>query len=123
MKVVFENIIETAIIFELLIFEMVFIFEFLITGNISENGQFREVTLRNIALTAPYMHDGRFATLEDAVDHYTSGGKPSPNVSSELTTAPTITTLTAADKADLVAFLHALTDTTYFNKPEWSSPF
>lgn len=94
-----------------------------ITGNISENGQFKEVTLRNIALTAPYMHDGRFATLEEAVDHYTSGGKSSPNVASELTTAPTITSLSASDKADLIAFLHALTDSSYFNKPEWSSPF
>jgi len=94
-----------------------------ITGNVSDNGLFREVTLRNIALTAPYMHDGRIATLEEAVDHYTSGGKPSPNLASELATATTITTLTASDKADLVAFLHALTDTSYFDKPEWSSPF
>jgi cytochrome c peroxidase len=94
-----------------------------ITGNASENGEFREVTLRNIGLTAPYMHDGRFATLEEAVDHYTSGGKPSPNLASELTTAPTIRTLSTSDKADLVAFLHALTDTSYINKPEWSSPF
>ncbi|MCH2023987.1 MAG: cytochrome-c peroxidase [Saprospiraceae bacterium] len=94
-----------------------------ITNNISENGQFKEVTLRNIALTAPYMHDGRFATLEEVVDHYTSGGNPSPNLASELTTAPTITTLTTSDKEDLIAFLHALTDTSYFNKSEWMSPF
>lgn len=94
-----------------------------ITGNISENGQFREVTLRNIALTAPYMHDGRFATLDDVLDHYISGGHPAPNVASELTTAPTIRTLDASDKADLIAFLHALTDTSYVSKPEWMSPF
>ncbi len=94
-----------------------------ITGNLSQNGQFREVTLRNIGLTAPYMHDGRFATLEEAVGHYASGGQNAPNLAAELTTAPTLVTLTASEKEDLVAFLHALTDSSYFNKPEWSSPF
>jgi cytochrome c peroxidase len=94
-----------------------------ITGNISQNGQFREVSLRNIGLTAPYMHDGRFATLEEAVDHYTSGVKNAPNLSAELSTAPTLSTLTNSEKEDLVAFLHALTDSSYFNKPEWSNPF
>ena len=93
-----------------------------ITGNLSQNGQFREVTLRNIGLTAPYMHDGRFATLEEAVGHYASGGQNAPNLAAELTTAPTLVTLTASEKEDLVAF-HALTDSSYFNKPEWSSPF
>jgi cytochrome c peroxidase len=94
-----------------------------ITGNAPENGQFREVSLRNIGLTAPYMHDGRFQTLEEVVDHYATGGHASPNLSSELSTAPTIKTLDANDKADIVAFLHALTDSSYFNKPEWSNPF
>ena len=94
-----------------------------ITGNLSQNGQSREVTLRNIGLTAPYMHDGRFATLEEAVGHYASGGQNAPNLAAELTTAPTLVTLTASEKEDLVAFLHALTDSSYFNKPEWSSPF
>ena len=94
-----------------------------ITGNLSQNGQFREVTLRNIGLTAPYMHDGRFATLEEAVGHYASGGQNAPNLAAELTTAPTLVTLTASEKEGLVAFLHALTDRSYFNKPEWSSPF
>ena len=86
-----------------------------ITGNLSQNGQFREVTLRNIGLTAPYMHDGRFATLEEAVGHYASGGQNAPNLAAELTTAPTLVTLTASEKEDLVAFLHALTDSSYFN--------
>ncbi len=76
-----------------------------ITGNLSQNGQFREVTLRNIGLTAPYMHDGRFATLEEAVGHYASGGQNAPNLAAELTTAPTLVTLTASEKEDLVAFL------------------
>jgi len=94
-----------------------------ITGNYSNNGQFKEVTLRNIALTAPYMHDGRFATLREVIDHYTSGGHSGPNVASEITTSNSLPTFTEAEKDDLEAFLHALTDTTYFNKPEWSSPF
>lgn len=94
-----------------------------VTGNAPENGMFREVSLRNIALTAPYMHDGRFATLEEVVDHYTSGIQHAPNLASELSTAQSLPTLTTAQKADLVAFLHALTDSSYFHKPEWNSPF
>jgi cytochrome c peroxidase len=93
------------------------------TGVFTNNGEFREVTLRNIALTAPYMHDGRFQTLEEVVDHYATGGHASPTISSILTTSTTIQTLNATEKADIVAFLHALTDSSYFNKPEWSSPF
>lgn len=92
-----------------------------ITGNAPQNGMFKEVTLRNIALTAPYMHDGRFETLEEVVDHYATGGHAAPNLSSIIT--PDLQLLNANDKADLVAFLHSLTDTSYFDKPEWSSPF
>lgn len=94
-----------------------------VTGVASNNGQFREVTLRNIGLTAPYMHDGRFATLEEVVDHYVTGGHGAPNLAIELRTGYTLKTLTAAEKADLVAFLHALTDTTLTQKTEWLSPF
>lgn len=93
------------------------------TGISFDNGTFRGVTLRNIALTAPYMHDGRFATLEEVVDHYATGGHYSPNLSSILSTAPTIKNLDADDKAAIVAFLKTLTDTSYFDKPEWNSPF
>lgn len=94
-----------------------------ITQNSTDNGRFREVTLRNVALTAPYMHDGRFNTLEQVLDHYTSGGHPAPNVAIELTTSPSIRTLTAQEKSDIIAFLHALTDTSYINKREWQNPF
>lgn len=96
----------------------------LTTGNAPNNGQFRAVTLRNIALTAPYMHDGRFQTLEEVLDHYVTGGHPAPNLASELTdTTHILQQLTASQKADLVAFLHTLTDSSYFHKPEWNSPF
>ncbi|MCH2042922.1 MAG: c-type cytochrome [Saprospiraceae bacterium] len=96
-----------------------------VTGNIGDNGKFKEVTLRNIALTAPYMHDGRFNTLEEVMDHYVSigHGTSSPNVSNELTTAPDLPNLTQQEQDDIVAFLHALTDTSYVNKVEWSDPF
>ena len=93
------------------------------TNNTPDNGMFREVSLRNIALTAPYMHDGRFQTLEEVLDHYTTGGHPAPNLASELTTAATLTQLTQSDKEDIIAFLHALTDTSYIHKEEWSNPF
>ncbi len=94
-----------------------------ITGNAPENGTFREVSLRNIALTAPYMHDGRFATLEEVLDHYVSDVHPAPNLASELSTATTLSQLTQNDKEDIIAFLHALTDTSYIHKEEWKSPF
>ena len=96
-----------------------------ITGNAPDNGRFREVSLRNIALTAPYMHDGRFATLEEVLDHYVehSGTYRGPNVASDIAAATTLPTLTQNEKQDIIAFLNALTDTSYFNKTEWSDPF
>jgi cytochrome c peroxidase len=94
-----------------------------ITGTPTDNGLFREVSLRNIALTAPYMHDGRFQTLEEVVDHYITGGHSSPTISSTLSAAGNIRTLDVNDKADIIAFLHTLTDSSYYDKPEWSNPF
>ena len=72
----------------------------------ADNGKFKVPTLRNIALTAPYMHDGAMATLEEVIDHFASGGLPHPNKSPELTNF----VLTDIQKADLIAFLNALTD-------------
>ena len=94
-----------------------------ITSNPTDNGRFKEVTLRNIALTAPYMHDGRLNTLEEVLDHYVSGGHSSPNVAGELTSAPTLRTLKSSQKRDIIAFLNALTDRTIINRTEWSDPF
>lgn len=76
------------------------------TGNPWDNGKFRVPTLRNIELTAPYMHDGRFKTLEEVIDHYDSGGKNGPNVS------PLIRPLNLSEihKRQLLAFLKTLTD-------------
>ena len=53
---------------------------FRISGDINDKGKFRSPTLRNIELTAPYMHDGRFATLEEVIDHYNFGGHNSSTI-------------------------------------------
>ena len=96
-----------------------------VNGRLIDRGKFKEVTLRNIALTAPYMHDGRFNTLEEVMDHYVSigHGTSSPNVANELAAAPDLPNLSQQEKEDIVAFLHALTDTSYVNKEEWMDPF
>lgn len=103
------------------------------TGKIEDNGRFRAPTLRNIALTAPYMHDGRFKTLEEVIDHYASQGKSKPPYQDPLITQlgvlvpgsspPKYTPLTVKQKKSLVAFLHTLTDSTFINNPDIQNPF
>jgi cytochrome c peroxidase len=78
---------------------------FTITGKVSDRGRFKTPTLRNVALTAPYMHDGSVATLEDVVDFYNRGGGKNPHLDAII--APL--GLSAEEKKDLVAFLKALT--------------
>lgn len=90
-----------------------------VNGNIYDNGKFRAPTLRNIALTAPYMHDGRFATLEEVVDHYASGGHGLSNQDSNVQPF----TLTDQQKDAMIAFLEMLTDTSFTNNPAFSNPF
>ena len=79
-----------------------------ITGNRYDFGAFRVPTLRNIALTAPYMHDGRFATLEEVIDHYNSGGHYAENLNPNIMPIK----LSQEHKQDLLSFLHTLTDST-----------
>jgi len=88
---------------------------FRLTQNPSDVGAFRVPTLRNIALTAPYMHNGSLPTLEAVLDHYQSGGKQHPNKS------PLIQAfvLTPQQRQDLIAFLQALTDTNFVNNPQF----
>lgn len=90
-----------------------------ITGNAVDNGKFKVPSLRNIALTAPYMHDGRFTTLEQVIDHYNSGGHYAPNKD------PFIKHLNLNQQniSDLLAFLKLFTDTTYVNNPDFQNPF
>lgn len=74
-------------------------------------GKFKTPTLRNVALTAPYMHDGRFATLEEVVEHYNSGVRRNPNLDPNLAKHPSGgLQLSADEKRALVAFLRTLTD-------------
>jgi cytochrome c peroxidase len=97
-----------------------------VTGMSYDRGRFRVVTLRNIALTAPYMHDGRFATLQEVIDHYSDHVAPSETLSATLkdtANMPTRLRLTLQEKSDLLAFLHTLTDTAFINDPRFSDPF
>ena len=96
------------------------------TDNGAGRGEFKTHTLRNIELTAPYMHDGRFKTLEQVVEHYNSGVKAHPNLDNALKTpngTPIQLNLTNAQKAALVAFMKTLTDPTIATNTKWSNPF
>ena len=89
-----------------------------ITGRRSDDGKFSTPSLRNVALTAPYMHDGRFKTLEEAVEHYSTGVKRSATLDPNLAKHPDGgVPLSAADKMALVAFLKTLTDETFSGRP------
>lgn len=91
-----------------------------VTGDLKDVGKFRVPSLRNIAVTAPYMHDGSVATLEQVLDHYTTGGRArNPNVSESIQPI----TLTAEQRADLIAFLASLTDREALTDARWSNPW
>lgn len=95
-----------------------------VSGKLSELGQFKTPTLRNIELTAPYMHDGRYATLEEVVEHYNSKVKHS-NTLDPIMTKPSKLYglgLTDQEKKDLIAFLKTLTDTSFTNNPILQKP-
>ncbi|MFO0575671.1 MAG: cytochrome c peroxidase [Polyangia bacterium] len=100
-----------------------------ITSASTQLGVFKSPSLRNVALTAPYMHDGRFATLEEVVEHYNSGVKPHPNLDPRLRVSPTGAieprrlNLTPAESASLVAFLKTLTDEELLKDGRYSDPF
>ncbi|MEO6132066.1 MAG: cytochrome c peroxidase [Saprospiraceae bacterium] len=81
--------------------------------------------LRNIALTAPYMHDGRFANLEQVVDFYSTGIQDHPNLNDLLKSDghPKKFNFTGGEKDALIQFLNALTDNTMINEVKWSDPF
>ncbi len=95
-----------------------------VTADDQDRGRFKVTSLRNIALTAPYMHDGRFTTLEEVIDHYDHGIQVSPSLDQALlATTDTGLMLTDQDKQDLIAFLHTLTDQSLLTNPEYASPF
>jgi cytochrome c peroxidase len=99
-----------------------------LTGQAADRGRFRVPTLRNIALTAPYMHDGRFRTLEEVLDHYSEHIINSASLSPVIrntsnTTGGTSLQLSSQEKKDIIAFLHLLTDTAFIHNPQFSNPF
>ena len=98
---------------------------FEITGDPAQLGAFRPPSLRNIAVTAPYMHDGRFPTLDAVLDHYSQGVQPHENLSSELraVTGPIRLDLDDDDRRALLAFLHTLTDEGFLTDERFAEPF
>lgn len=102
-----------------------------VTGRPQDEGKFKMSSLRNIEVTGPYMHDGRFDTLEEVIDHYSTGVVDNPNLGRQLRTPgapgqpPTVNrpNFTDQEKADLVAFLKTLTDIDFLTDPKYASPF
>lgn len=94
----------------------------------SNDGKFKAPSLRNVELTAPYMHDGRFDTLEEVIDHYSEGVHPHKNLALafEARSAGKATSgfgYGAAQKAALIAFLKTLTDEAFVSDPKFADPF
>jgi cytochrome c peroxidase len=101
------------------------------TGNPEDDGSFRIPSLRNVLLTAPYMHDGSVATIEEVIDIYVAGGRNiasgpyagdgRKNVRKDMRVKPF--NLSVEERKDLIAFLASLTDSSVLNNPRWKNPF
>ncbi len=91
---------------------------YLITGENKDRGKFITPTLRNIEVTAPYMHDGSFPTLEKVIEHYNQGGKPFINKDTLIKPLG----LTSEEIKDLIAFLKSLTDWEFIHNKKFSNP-
>jgi cytochrome c peroxidase len=90
------------------------------------NGKFKIPSLRNIAFTAPYMHDGRFKTLEQVIEHYNNGIQAHPNLDANLKDVngePRRLNLSSVEKTALLAFLNTLSDPVYTTDVKYSDPF
>jgi cytochrome c peroxidase len=95
-----------------------------ISGNQNDIGKFKSPTLRNIEFTSPYMHDGRFETLEEVIDFYSTGVSWSPTIDPLMKKVNQGGIhLTDEDKINLIAFIKTLSDTSYLYNPALSSPF
>jgi len=101
------------------------------TGRKEDEGKFKAPSLRNIALTAPYMHDGSIATLDGVIDHYAAGGRtiasgPHQGVGSENPNKSEFINgfeLSPTERQDLLAFLHSLTDSAFVTDPRFADPW
>lgn len=95
-----------------------------VTGLPADNGKFKIPSLRNLAYTAPYMHDGRFKTLEEVMDFYSEGVKPGINTDSKMEFAHSGGPhLSAGDKQKIIAFLKTLDDHEFVTDTMFSNPF
>jgi len=86
-----------------------------LTLNIQDRGKFKVLSLRNVEVTAPYMHDGSYASLSEVIDNYSNGGSGHANQDARITPF----TISNQEKTDLIEFLHALTDPTFLSNPEY----
>lgn len=99
-----------------------------ITNNPSDKGRFKIPTLRNIELTAPYMHDGRLETLEEVLNHYNEHIQNSPTLDVQIINASNevgrkTLALSPQEKEDIIAFLKTLTDQNFIENTKFSNPF
>jgi len=102
-----------------------------VTKRLEDVGKFRAPTLRNIAVTAPYMHDGSIATLGEVLDHYAAGGRtiasgPNAGVGRDNPNKARAVhgfTMTESEKRDMIAFLESLTDSAFLRNPALSNPW
>ncbi|MCW3123096.1 MAG: cytochrome-c peroxidase [Flavipsychrobacter sp.] len=97
-----------------------------ITGDTYDNGKFKVPKLKNVALSAPYMHDGRYKTLDEVIDHYSHGIQNSPNLDRELTDSaghPMQMNINDNNKQALIAFLQTMTDFDVVSDPKFANPF
>ncbi|HKO92483.1 MAG TPA: di-heme enzyme [Polyangiaceae bacterium] len=102
-----------------------------VTRDPADMGKFKAPTLRNIAVTAPYMHDGSIGTLSEVLDHYAAGGRtidagPYAGVGSESPLVSELVrgfTLSEQERADVIAFLASLTDPEFLENPQLSDPW
>ena len=98
-----------------------------VTGADRDIGHFRVPSLRNIEFSAPYMHDGRFNTLEEVMDHYICGIEQSPTLDplmqNHCDPNNQMQFIDEQGKQDIIAFMLMLSDTTFFDNPDYQSPF
>lgn len=89
------------------------------TGNPDDRAKFKTPSLRNLLYTAPYMHDGRFTTLEEVIEHYNSGGHLSSTIDPDMKNQEYGLLLTQTEKDNLLAFLKTLSDPSFITNPEY----
>lgn len=95
-----------------------------VTKDSIDNGKFKTPTLRNIAMTGPYMHDGSLQTLKDVIDFYSDSVKWSPTLDPKMIHAGNIRLrLTSSEKADLLAFMNTMSEKDISVNPKYSNPF